>query len=92
MRRRAKLYRSSARAIVFAVLSALVTAALLIMAFLIALVGLGHGKVVAMMFVAALALLMASLVELTREIRLQIKTMRLDRGRAYRQFHNSGLE
>jgi hypothetical protein len=41
------------RAIVFAVLSALVTAALLIMGFLIALAGLGHGKVVAMMFSAA---------------------------------------
>jgi hypothetical protein len=42
------------RAIYFAVLSALLTAALLIGAFLTALVGIGHGQVVAAMFVAAL--------------------------------------
>ena len=66
------------RAIFFAVLSALVTAALLIGAFLAALVGVAHGGVVAMMFVVALALLMASLADLAREIRLQIATMGLD--------------
>ena len=58
------------RAIYFAVLSALITAGLLIGAFLAALLGIGHGQIVAAMFAAALALLMASLVELTREMRV----------------------
>jgi hypothetical protein len=66
------------RAIFFAVLSALMTAALLIGAFVAALVGLGHGGMVALMFAISLALLMASLVELTREIRVDMATMRLD--------------
>ena len=66
------------RAIYFAVLSALVTAALLIGAFFSALIGIGHAGVVAMMFVVALALLMVSLVELTREIRVHKATMHLD--------------
>jgi hypothetical protein len=65
-------------AIYFAVLSALVTAALLISAFLAALVGFAHGGLVAVMFVVALALLMASLVDLAREIRVHIATMGLD--------------
>jgi hypothetical protein len=58
------------RAIYFAVLSALMTAALLIGAFLAAIVGIGHGQIVAMMFAVALVLLMASLVSLTLEIRV----------------------
>jgi len=66
------------RAIYFAVLSALVTAALLIAAFLAALVGIGHGQLVATMFVAALALLMAALVELTREMRVYMAYRRLE--------------
>jgi Protein of unknown function (DUF2721) len=66
------------RAIYFAVLSALVTAALLIAAFLSALIGIGHAGVAALMFVVALALLMVSLVELAREIRILMKTMHLD--------------
>ena len=66
------------RAIYFAVLSALVTAALLIGAFLAALVGVAHGGIVAMMFVVALALLMASLADLAREIRVHMATMGLD--------------
>ena len=66
------------RAIYFAVLSALVTAALLIGAFLAALVGIGHGQLVAAMFVAALALLMAALVELTREMRVYMAYRRLE--------------
>ena len=66
------------RAIYYAVLSALVTAALLIAAFLAALAGIGHGGVVALMFVVALALLMISLTELTREIRVHIAAMHLD--------------
>ena len=65
-------------AITFAVLSALVTAALLIAAFATALLGVGHGGIVAMMFVVALALLIAALVNLAREIRVQIATMGVD--------------
>jgi hypothetical protein len=67
-----------ARAIYFAVLSALLTAALLIGAFLAALVGIGHGRIIATMFAAALALLMASLVELTREMRVYMAHMHLE--------------
>jgi len=66
------------RAIYFAVLSALVTAALLISAFAAALLGVGHAGIVALMFVVALALLMASLIELTLEIRVHLATMGLD--------------
>ncbi len=66
------------RAILFAVLSALVTAMLLIAAFLAALAGFGHGGIVAMMFVVALALLIASLIELAREIRVHMGMMLLD--------------
>ncbi len=66
------------RAIYFAVLSALLTAALLIGAFFAALVGIGHARIVALMFVAALALLMASLVELTREMRVYMAHMHLE--------------
>ncbi len=66
------------RAIYFAVLSALVTAALLISAFATALLGLGHSGIVALMFVVALALLIASLIELTLEIRVHLATMGLD--------------
>jgi Protein of unknown function (DUF2721) len=66
------------RAIFYAVLSALVTASLLIVAFLAAIVGMAHGGVMAMMFVVALALLIVSLVELTREIRVHMATMHLD--------------
>ena len=67
-----------ARAIYFAVLSALVTAALLISAFLAALGGVGHARIVAVMFTVSLGLLMASLVELTREIRIYMTNMRLE--------------
>ena len=66
------------RAIHLAVLSAMVTAALLIRAFLAALAGISHGGVVAVMFAAALALLMASLIDLAREIRLHSATIHLD--------------
>ena len=66
------------RAIYFAVLSALLTAALLITAFLAALVGIGHGHFVALMFAVSLVLLMASLVELTREIRVHMANMHLE--------------
>jgi hypothetical protein len=66
------------RAIYFAVLSALLTAALLIGAFLTALVGIGHGQIVAALFAGALALLMASLVELAREMRVYMAHMHLE--------------
>jgi Protein of unknown function (DUF2721) len=66
------------RAILLAVLSALLTAALLIFAFLAALVGIGHGQIVAMMFTLALLLLMASLVHLAREILVYMKHMHLE--------------
>jgi Protein of unknown function (DUF2721) len=66
------------RAIYFAVLSALATAALLILAFLAALLGIGHGKIVAAMFVGALTLLMVALVELAREIRVYMAHMHLE--------------
>ena len=65
-------------AIYLAVLSALVTATLLIAAFAAALTGLGHGAIVAVLFTVALGLLMASLVQFAREIRLQMATMHLD--------------
>ena len=66
------------RAIYLAVLSALAIAALLILAFLAGLLGIGHGRVVATMFVLALALLMASLVHLAREIRVYMAYMHLE--------------
>jgi hypothetical protein len=66
------------RAIYFAVLSALTTAAILIGAFLTALVGIGHGQIVALLFTAALALLMVSLADLTREIRVYMAHMHLE--------------
>jgi hypothetical protein len=66
------------RAIYFAVLSALAAAALLIAAFLAALLGIGHGQIIALMFVVSLTLLMAALVELTREIRVYMANMHLE--------------
>jgi hypothetical protein len=66
------------RAIYFAVLSGLITAALLIGAFLTALAGIGHGRIAALLFTAALALLMAALVEFAREIRVRMVHMHLE--------------
>jgi hypothetical protein len=60
------------------VLSALVTAALLIAAFLAALAGIGHGQMIALLCAVSLALLMASLIELTREIRVYLANMHLE--------------
>jgi hypothetical protein len=73
--RRVSLLR---RAVYFGVLSALVTSALLIAAFAAALLGFGHGAIVAVMFVVALALLMTCLVNLALEIRLQLIATDLD--------------
>ena len=66
------------RAIYLAVLSALATSALLILAFLAGLLGIGHGRVVATMFVLALMLLMGALVHLAREIRVYMAYMHLE--------------
>ncbi len=66
------------RAIYFAVLSALVTAAFLIAAFVAALDGVGHARLVAMMFAVSLGLLVAALIELTREIRVCMANMHLE--------------
>lgn len=66
------------RAIYFAVLSALCTAALLIVAFGCALFGVGHNTGVAIMFVLALLLLMTALVQLTREVRISLRTLHLE--------------
>jgi sterol desaturase/sphingolipid hydroxylase (fatty acid hydroxylase superfamily) len=66
------------RAIYFGVLSALVTSALLIAAFASALLGIGHGTIVAILFVVALGLLMTCLVNLAMEIRIQLDTIGLD--------------
>jgi hypothetical protein len=65
-------------AIFLAVLSALCTAALLIVAFICAIFGIEHRTGVALMFAAALALLMAALVQMTREVRVATKTGHLD--------------
>ena len=74
MRRRMALLH---HAIFFSVLSALSTAALLIFAFICALSGIGHNTGIALIFVLALMLLMAALVQLAREVRIAMKTMRL---------------
>ena len=66
------------RAIYFAVLSALVTAAFLIGAFVAALEGVGHARLVAMMFAVSLGLLIAALIELTREICVYMANMHLE--------------
>ncbi len=66
------------RAIYLSVLSALSTAALLILAFALAVFGIEHRVGVAFMFVLALALLMASLTMMTLEVRLAMRSMHLD--------------
>lgn len=65
-------------AIYFCVLSALSTALLLIVAFALAFFDARHEKGVAILFVAALLLLMASLIQLAREVRIALRTMHLD--------------
>ena len=66
------------RAIYFAVLAALTTAALLMSAFIAALSGVGHARFIALAFAVSLALLMAALIELTREIRVYMANMHLE--------------
>lgn len=62
-------------AIFLAVLSGLATAALLIITFVSALVHIRHEPGAAILFSVALALLMASLVQLTRDIRLAMRSL-----------------
>ena len=57
---------------------ALATAALLIGAFVAALAEIGHARFVALMFAVSLMLLMASLIELTREISVPMANMHLE--------------
>ena len=66
------------RAIYFAVLSALVTAALLILAFVTALIGLSHNTGAALFFIFALGLLIVSLVLFIRELRVYMEAMHLE--------------
>jgi hypothetical protein len=73
--RRAELLH---QAIYLSVLSALATAALLILAFVCALIGINHRSGVALMFIVALTLLGAALMQMTREVRLAMSSMHLD--------------
>lgn len=65
-------------AILLSVLSALSTAALLIVAFFCAVLGIEHRTGVALMFILALALLMAALAAFTQEVRVAMRSMHLD--------------
>lgn len=62
-------------AIYFAVLSALSTASLLVAAFVSSLIGLRHELGMAVLFTLALLLLMGSLVNLTRDVRLAMRAL-----------------
>jgi hypothetical protein len=62
----------------FCVLSAPSTALLLIVAFALAFFEARHEKGVAILFVTALLLLMASLVQLARNVQIALRTMHLD--------------
>jgi Protein of unknown function (DUF2721) len=66
------------RGIYFAALSGLCTAALLIVLFACALLDISHRSGVAAMFVLALILLMASIVDLVRDVRLNLETMHVE--------------
>jgi Protein of unknown function (DUF2721) len=66
------------RAIFFAALSGLCTAALLIVLFAGTLLDVSHRTGVAILFVLALLLLMFSIVYLTRDVALNLKTMHLE--------------
>jgi hypothetical protein len=74
LRRQELLYRS----IYFAVLCALTTATLVLLAFAAALFEIRHERIVALLFIVALMLFMISLVYFLREIGLAIRTRHLD--------------
>ncbi len=73
--RRAELLHS---AIYLAVLAGLATAALLILAFTLAFFGINHAYGVGLMFVIALVLLIAALVQFTREVHVATSVRHLD--------------
>ncbi|MCW2273368.1 hypothetical protein M2321_000937 [Rhodoblastus acidophilus] len=66
------------RAIYFAVLSALVTAGLLTLAFVTALIGIDHNTGSALFFIVALGLLVVSLIYFSREIRVYMGSFHLE--------------
>jgi hypothetical protein len=66
------------RAIYFAALSGLCTAALLIVLFVGALLNIPYGAGVAALFALALLLLMVSIVELIRDVRLNLRALQLE--------------
>ena len=66
------------RAILFAALSGLSTAALLIVLFAGAFLDLSYHTGIAVIFVLALILLMVSIVELIRDVQLNLKTMQVE--------------
>jgi hypothetical protein len=66
------------RAIFFAALSGLCTAALLIVLFVGALLNIPYGAGVAALFALALLLLMVSIVELIRDVRLNLRALHLE--------------
>jgi Protein of unknown function (DUF2721) len=66
------------RAIYFAALSGLCTAALLIVLFVGALLNIPYGAGVAALFALALLLLMVSIVELIRDVRLNLRALHLE--------------
>lgn len=72
---RAELLHS---AIYLSVLAGLSTAALLILAFALAFFGVDHAYGVGLMFVIALVLLIASLIQFTREVHVAARTRHLD--------------
>lgn len=65
-------------AIYLAVLSAVTTAGLLILAFMLAFFGLQHAYGVGAMFILALLLLMAGLVQFMREVRIATRMTEID--------------
>jgi hypothetical protein len=66
------------RGIFFAALSGLFTAALLILRFAGALLDISHRMGVALLFVLALVLFMVSIVELIRDVRVNLETMHVE--------------
>jgi uncharacterized membrane protein YgcG len=70
LKRRAELLNQS---IILAVFSAIVAAVIVLIAFLSALVGLEHEYGVALLFIVALGLLVASLVKFAAEVRMTLK-------------------
>lgn len=66
------------RAILLCVVSAWLTASLLVVSFAAGLAGFGHGTIVAALFGIALLLLMGALSDFAREVRIQTSTMHFE--------------